>query len=111
MPVGMARAAPLSLQACKSSLAHSEACAGIVGLSHAMAAACSHQSNRLVHLRTLSPHCESIVEAAGGDFTAPRTVGPLASARKPLIAAVNSFAYQVRPCRSLACEYRPSSSS
>ena len=87
---------PVSLQACKSSLAHSEACAGIVGLLHTVLVASQQQAARLVHLRSLSTHCQATMETTRLAISADRMSRPLPTTALAA-CGVNSFAYQVHP--------------
>jgi hypothetical protein len=91
----------VSIQASKSAMAHSEACAGIVGLLHNSLLAARRKSECIMHLRTPSTHCEGVLTSSGNgtapNFALPRECGPAVHTMQAQTASgLNSFAYQVQ---------------
>ena len=94
----------------KSSLGHSEAGAGALGILRMAARLTSQDSAPLAHLCTLNPHVLGILEfsQSNGQARLPRQVAPRSIA--PLHAGVSSFAFQVRCLTCLLkflCNFAP----
>lgn len=80
----------------KSSLGHSEAGAGALGILRIVAKLEAQSSAPLAHLRTLNPHVLSILQSSQGTCEAylPRQVAP--GNTRPKYSGISSFAFQVR---------------
>ena len=86
---------PVVLQASKSSVSHSEAAAGLMGMVFAMLPTCKAATASLTHLKHLNEH---VAVAMGADndgsvWSAPRGNGSLGAGAKRVVAGTSSFAY------------------
>ena len=102
--------APLALSACKSALGHAETGAGAVGMLRAVRTLQLGSQHEILHLRALNPYVASTLaatetqdasaSAASVGWSAPRQLGPLATAAATSSAdlahcgGVSAFAFQ-----------------
>lgn len=111
--------APLLLQACKTSVGHTEPAAGAVGLLHALATIHEHAAAGILHLRTVrvrSHACGSswctrpprstqvnqhIQPASMAQMSAPRQQAPLVQ-ESPTVG-ISAFAFQGTNAHALLC--------
>ena len=86
----------IEITSAKSSLGHSEAGAGALGILRMVAKLEAQSVAPLAHLRTLNPHVLSILLSSQGICEAylPRQVAPGNS--RPRYSGISSFAFQVR---------------
>ena len=99
-PVNGTSAAVVHLQACKSMFAHSEAAAGIVGLSCAVSMHCGSLSAGIQHLRDMNPYAkETVHQIVERDLQAGRQT---ASWSSESAIATSSFAYQGTNCNVIS---------
>ena len=85
----------LEMMSAKSSLGHSEAGAGALGILRMAAKVEAHSTAPLGHLRTLNPHVLGILQLSLGKRLAylPRQVAP--GNEIPFHSGISSFAFQV----------------
>jgi len=84
-------AAPVTFQASKSAVGHTETAAGIVNILAPVITLARSTVRRITHLSALNPHCASLAAAA----KAPETSIPKQSAaRAATLASVSGFAFQ-----------------
>jgi acyl transferase domain-containing protein len=93
-------APPLCLASSKSSFGHAEPAAGIVGLAHALLSQQQQVNLAIVHLKTLNPLCENVIDAAALGSKAlliPRQAGPACQLAEDQVAktGISAFAFQV----------------
>ena len=81
---------PVVLTAAKSWSGHSEAAAGIVGLSHAQCIANSLLSLPVLHLRGLNPY----IYHSKGQWSAPRQLAPRLDHERRSLIGISAFAFQ-----------------
>lgn len=81
---------PVVLTAAKSWSGHSEAAAGIVGLSHAQCISNSLLSLPVLHLRGLNPY----IYHSKGQWSAPRQLAPRLDHERRSLIGISAFAFQ-----------------
>lgn len=87
---------PVSLQAAKSSVSHSEAAAGLMGMVFGMLPERSMLVTALTHLREMNKYVEAVMgrrEDGSAVWSAPRQGGGTALAREAVCVGTSSFAY------------------
>jgi acyl transferase domain-containing protein len=91
------RQQPLVASAGKSWIGHTEAAAGVMGLTHALVGLGGNAAQPLLHLSTVNPYLEGALSGPAGAWSLPRQAGglPCAATAALLATGVSSFAFQV----------------